>query len=242
MSMDGEQPDDLCELPKPPSRTKLCNTHPCTNKWQIGKWSACSECQHKAGQQERTIWCGQESRRWDEKPLRVDDDKCSDSDGLKPPIKRLCSAECTRKCNGNRSTRAAHDFVELFKNFNVFVLQPEIFVATDHATAKDELTSKCEDEASPDEEKLLVNNDDSKTKQMFIVNPMLIRRTSKHRRKLRELQRNPRKSNKGKVALDKSPASGKFLEIPVVKGKHHLSDDAFRKLGDKVRMYRKFFH
>lgn len=225
MSKEGEQPDDLCDQPKPPLRTKPCNTHPCSYKWQIGRWSACSQCQHKGGQQERTIWCGHEPRHWDEKPPRADDDKCSDSDGLKPPIKRLCSAECSRKCNGKRSTRAAQYFVELYKNLNVFVLEPDFYVS-DHAEVQNEAIPGTEDE------KTRGKHFASKTsvKPKFIVNPMLIR----HHRKLRELQ-NLRKSKKVKFVFDKSPDSGKFFEMPITNEKQVFSDEVFRKLGDKVR-------
>lgn len=248
MSKDGEQPNEMCERRlKPPSKIKPCNTHPCTFKWQIGKWSECSLCPFKASVQRRKVWCGHESRQWDEKPLRVDDDKCSDSDSMKPPIKRLCSTECTRKCGVNRSTRAAHDFVELFKNLNVIVLEPSIFVLPNVSNESEPCCDQHATECSmaknklPEIESLPGNNDELTTKSIkspemwkyFMVHPVMMRHSSKR------INRHERKARKGQVWVDKIPDDDANQEVSIKKQhEQSLSDNAFRKLGDKVRLDR----
>jgi hypothetical protein len=95
-SAEGKVADKLCAEPKPPSTYKACNMHSCSYKWQIDRWSKCNACN-----QMRNVWCGRESRHWEEaKPIRVDDKKCSDN--VKPAITRMCGCKC-----GGRKIRKA---------------------------------------------------------------------------------------------------------------------------------------
>lgn len=244
VSRNGQAPNELCEDPKPASKTKPCNTRPCTFKWQTGKWSDCSVCPFKAIIQKRTVWCGHESRHWDEKPLRVDSDKCSDSDGMKPPIKRLCSIECTRKCGGNkRPTRTAHDFVEVFKSLNIIALEPKIINVPE---AKLETRPRLSQNLSkpsiapPSEiEKLFGNDNEVTTKSIkspkmwkyFMVHPVMMRHNTKR------IHRHVRKVRKGQVVVDKMSDGDVDPDFPIREQRvQPLSDSGFRMLGDKLNV------
>lgn len=211
MSRDGEVPDESCEQPKPLLRTRPCNTHHCSYKWQKSEWSTCSDCE-----QRRKIWCGLESRRWEEKPLMAASEKCSESDGFKPPIKRLCSFECTRKCGGKRSTRSAHDFIENFKNLNIIMIQPGVVCDNVYVDHEPLIESGAEQNEG---------NDDDSSVQFSVEQPVMMRTFE---------QRNARKVVEGPVVVDKMEKV-KIKNIPMIKSKEQkLSDETFRTLGDKV--------
>lgn len=208
MSRDGEQPDESCEGPKPSSRTRPCNIRHCGFKWQKDEWSTCSGCV-----QRRKIWCGQESRRWVDKPLASGDEKCYEADGMKPPIKRLCSSECNRKCGEKRLVRSAHDFIEHFKLINVLMLEPKAFI-------------DCEDSRSAPNENIRTKVDrTSKVGQFHLEQPVKLRVFN---------ERKSRKVKDGPLVVDKLETE-KIEDIPIIKNKEQkLSDETFRTLGDKV--------
>lgn len=190
---------------------------------------------HKAGEQLRKVWCGHESRHCEEKPLRADDNKCSDSDGPKPPIKRLCSSHCTRKCGGKRHTRAAHDFVEMYKDLNVMILEREIVVVPgeEKSTRADETTTNHQKiEKTPVNDETL----EEKPSKIFLSHPVLMRGPIRHVKLSRHLQQQSRKFKKGQIIIDKLSEGRKTQEIPIIKQHQQtFSDNAFRKLSDKVR-------
>jgi hypothetical protein len=225
VSKDGEQPDDHCKNQKPPSKTVPCNTHHCAYKWQTEDWSNCIGCSNTPRQQIRNVWCGHESRHWEEKPLRVNDDKCSDSDGAKPPIKRLCSSDCVEKCGGKRFARSGRDFADMYKNLNVMVLEREYFVVpvnvdTECSEKEDEKMNLLETKPS----NLLTSH------PVVMWKPIKLIKNRQHRRRLR-------KAGKGRIAVDSNPGR-KIQEIPVIKQRYQvLSDEAFRRLGDKVSYF-----
>ena len=185
------------------------------------------------------IWCGLENREWDLEAEHVDDSKCLSTVGWKPPIRRLCFFDCTRKSGGKRSTKTSRDIVEHSKNVNIFALKPEIFIIPDETVNDKE---SCEDTDLNSLKRIdsipeIENNDKSSEKSInstnvekfFMVHPFITTHPKNH------FRRNAKKLEPGRIIVDKLPKLGKWKEFPIVDGKpQRLSDEAFRKLGDKV--------
>ena len=73
--------------PRPESRMRTCNDHPCPPRWNVSEFGGCSRtC--GGGEQTRTVACIQEVRHGRNNVLRVDDGACPQP----PPItKQYCS-------------------------------------------------------------------------------------------------------------------------------------------------------
>ena len=135
--------------------------------------------------------------------------------------------------------------MEHSKNVNIFALKPEIFIIPDETVNDKE---SCEDTDLNSLKRIdsipeIENNDKSSEKSInstnvekfFMVHPFITTHPKNH------FRRNAKKLEPGRIIVDKLPKLGKWKEFPIVDGKpQRLSDEAFRKLGDKVwlRLYK----
>jgi hypothetical protein len=192
----------------------------------------------------RNIWCGHESPKWNEKPIRVDDKKC----GKKPPLRRLCDiADCKQKCHKNKTHRTIRsDVLKCFEMLAQSLAMNNDNNNDDSGKQINENRAEIENLSGSDEKLPNDIHDNvvkSQTMKYNIIHPLIARHpfvNHRHRGRSIDDQQQQHKLMRGELVIDKMPIEHKFIEeIPILE--HHeydkISDDVYRKLGDKVHVY-----
>ncbi|XP_076380683.1 A disintegrin and metalloproteinase with thrombospondin motifs 7 [Megalopta genalis] len=94
----GKVTPNFCEsIPRPETKSRLCNVEACPARWRVSQWSRCNACNGKSGWKHRKVQCVKPASRAGEDDVQANFDACK---GRVPKQKEECVGQrpCKKTC------------------------------------------------------------------------------------------------------------------------------------------------
>ncbi|XP_033228893.1 A disintegrin and metalloproteinase with thrombospondin motifs 7-like [Belonocnema kinseyi] len=101
----GKVTNSFCSgVPRPETKSRICNEHPCSAKWRVSQWSKCSACDGKKGFRHRKVQCVKPGAHSGEDDVQSNLNACR---GRSPKQKIECVGDrpCKKICKKVRETQ-----------------------------------------------------------------------------------------------------------------------------------------